>query len=448
MMEKRIIPVLGITAIVLLLIIIVIKVQKWQKANYGKVTGTVISKQDDLMVFKDTDDFIYKFKSNNDLNSGDQAVLEYTGVLNKNASNMDVNIVSAEKLVNSTTTDLSKWTDSGIFSKFYTQAYNTLVNLSLDEKIGQLLLVRYPGGDASNYKVGGYVFFEKDFKDKAKEAVIEMVDSLNKNSKIPLLTAVDEEGGKVNRISTNPNLRDEPYKSSKEIYDNGGWDAIMADTKDKSKLLSSLHINVNLAPVVDMSTDTNSYIYDRTIGYGVDITSKYADTVIYASKGTDVSYVLKHFPGYGENKDTHTSGSTDTTPYDEIINNNILPFKAGIEAGAEAVLVSHNIFSNIDADPASLSGPIHNLLRSNLGFTGVIITDDLDMGATTSISNRYVDALLAGNDLLIVTDYENAFKQIKNGIQNGAITEDYINKLVLRDLAWKYYKLLSFQESK
>lgn len=447
-MEKRIIPVLGITAIVLLLIIIVIKVQKWQKANYGKVTGTVISKQDDLMVFKDTDDFIYKFKSNNDLNSGDQAVLEYTGVLNKNASNMDVNIVSAEKLVNSTTTDLSKWTDSGIFSKFYTQAYNTLVNLSLDEKIGQLLLVRYPGGDASNYKVGGYVFFEKDFKDKAKEAVIEMVDSLNKNSKIPLLTAVDEEGGKVNRISTNPNLRDEPYKSSKEIYDNGGWDAIMADTKDKSKLLSSLHINVNLAPVVDMSTDTNSYIYDRTIGYGVDITSKYADTVIYASKGTDVSYVLKHFPGYGENKDTHTSGSTDTTPYDEIINNNILPFKAGIEAGAEAVLVSHNIFSNIDADPASLSGPIHNLLRSNLGFTGVIITDDLDMGATTSISNRYVDALLAGNDLLIVTDYENAFKQIKNGIQNGAITEDYINKLVLRDLAWKYYKLLSFQESK
>lgn len=447
-MKKKIIPILGVIAVVLLLIIIVIKVQKLEKSNYGKITGTVISKQDDLMVFKDMDDFIYTFKSNDDLNIGDQVILEYTGVLNKNASNLDVNIVSAEKLVNAEANDLSKWNDNGIFSKFYTQAYNTLMSLSLDEKIGQLLLIRYPGEDASNYKVGGYVFFEKDFKDKAKEAVIDMVDFLNKNSKIPLLTAVDEEGGKVNRISTNPNLRDEPYKSSKEIYDNGGWDAIMADTKDKSKLLSSLHINVNLAPVVDMSTDTNSYIYDRTIGYGVDITSKYADTVIYASKGTDVSYVLKHFPGYGENKDTHTSGSTDTTTYDEIVNNNIMPFKAGIEAGAEAVLVSHNTFSSIDANPASLSGPIHNLLRSNLGFTGVIMTDDLDMGATTSVSNRYVDALLAGNDLLIVTDYENAFKQIKNGIQNGVITEDYINKLVLRDLAWKYYKLLSFQESK
>lgn len=447
-MKKKIIPILGVIAVVLLLIIIVIKVQKLEKSNYGKITGTVISMQDDLMVFKDMDDFIYTFKSNDDLNIGDQVILEYTGVLNKNASNLDVNIVSAEKLVNAEANDLSKWNDNGIFSKFYTQAYNTLMSLSLDEKIGQLLLIRYPGGDASNYKVGGYVFFEKDFKDKAKEAVIDMVDSLNKNSKIPLITAVDEEGGKVNRISTNPNLRDEPYKSSKEIYDNGGWDAIMADTKDKSKLLSSLHINVNLAPVVDMSTDTNSYIYNRTIGYGVDITSKYADTVIYASKGTDVSYVLKHFPGYGENKDTHTSGSTDTTTYDEIVNNNIMPFKAGIEAGAEAVLVSHNTFSSIDANPASLSGPIHNLLRSNLGFTGVIMTDDLDMGATTSVSNRYVDALLAGNDLLIVTDYENAFKQIKNGIQNGVITEEYINKLVLRNLAWKYYKLLSFQESK
>lgn len=444
---KKLISVLGITAIILLLIIVVIKVQKHEKANYGKLTGTVISKQDDLMVFKDADDYVYKFKSDEELESGDNAILEYTGVLNKNASNMDIRIVSSTKL-NNEVVDLSKWTDNGILSKFYVQAYNTLINMTLDEKIGQLLMVRYPEKDVSNYNVGGYVFFEKDFKDKTATDVISMIDNLNKNSKIPLLTAVDEEGGRVNRISTNPNLRSSPYKSPKEIYDNGGLDAIMEDTKDKSKLLSSLHINVNLAPVVDMSTNTNSYIYDRTIGYGVDITSKYADTVIFASKGTDVSYVLKHFPGYGENKDTHTGTSTDTTSYDEIINNNILPFKAGIEAGAEAILVSHNIFSSIDSEPASLSLPIHNLLRSNLGFTGVIMTDDLDMGALNGKSNRYIDALLAGNDLLIVTDYENAFKQIKDGIQNGKITEDYLERLVLRDLAWKYSKLLSFKENK
>ncbi len=445
---KKIIPILGVTVLILFLIIIVIKVQKHEKGRYGKIEGTVIAKQDELLVFKDMDDFIYKLKANEELDTGDHAILEYTGVLNKNSSNSGVEIVSSTKLVNVQGEDLSKWTDNGIFSKFYTQAYNTLNTLSLDEKIGQLLLARYPEKDINNYNVAGYVFFEKDFKDKTKEQVINMIDNLSKTAKIPLLTAVDEEGGKINRISTNPNLSASPFKGSKEIYDASGLDGIMEDIKNKSKLLSSLHLNVNLAPVVDMSTDTKSYIYDRTIGYGVDITSKYADTVIFASKGSEVSYVLKHFPGYGDNTDTHNGESTDDTPYDEIINNNILPFKAGIEAGAEAVLVSHNKFTSIDATPATLSSAIHNLLRSNLGFTGVIITDDLDMGATKNISDRYVNALLAGNNLLIVTDYDAAFKQIKSGIESGKVTEDYINKVVLRNLAWKYYKLLGFQTNK
>lgn len=445
---KKIIPILGVTVLILFLIIIVIKVQKHEKGRYGKIEGTVIAKQDELLVFKDMDDFIYKLKANEELDTGDHAILEYTGVLNKNSSNSGVEIVSSTKLVNVQGEDLSKWTDNGIFSKFYTQAYNTLNTLSLDEKIGQLLLARYPDKDINNYNVAGYVFFEKDFKDKNKEQVINMIDNLSKTAKIPLLTAVDEEGGKINRISTNPNLSASPFKGSKEIYDASGLDGIMEDIKNKSKLLSSLHLNVNLAPVVDMSTDTKSYIYDRTIGYGVDITSKYADTVIFSSKGSEVSYVLKHFPGYGDNTDTHNGESTDDTPYDEIINNNILPFKAGIEAGAEAVLVSHNKFTSIDAIPATLSSAIHNLLRSNLGFTGVIITDDLDMGATKNISDRYVNALLAGNNLLIVTDYDAAFKQIKSGIESGKVTEDYINKVVLRNLAWKYYKLLGFQTNK
>lgn len=445
---KKIIPILGVVAVLLFLIIIVIKVQKMEKSKYGKIEGTVISKQDDILVFKDADDFIYKLKSSEDLDVGDRAILEYTGVLNKNTSNKDVNIVSSVKLVNGEVEDLSKWTDNGIFSKFYTQAYNTLSKMSLDQKIGQLLLIRYPEKDANNYNVAGYVFFEKDFKDKTKDEVLNMIDSLNKTASIPLLTAVDEEGGRVNRVSTNPNLASSPFKSAKEIYDAGGLDAILEDVKNKNKLLSSLHLNVNLAPVVDMSTDTNSYIYDRTIGYGVDVTSKYADTVIYGSKGSDVSYVLKHFPGYGENKDTHNSESLDDTELQEIMNNNILPFKAGIEAGAEAVLVSHNTFTKIEEEPSSLSSSVHNILRSNLGFTGVIMTDDLDMGATKTISNRYVNALLAGNDLLIVTDYENAFKQIKNGVANGEVTENYINKLVLRNLAWKYSKLLIFEENK
>ncbi len=141
---KKIIPILGVTVLILFLIIIVIKVQKHEKGRYGKIEGTVIAKQDELLVFKDMDDFIYKLKSSEELDTGDHAILEYTGVLNKNSSNSGVEIVSSTKLVNVQGEDLSKWTDNGIFSKFYTQAYNTLNTLSLDEKIGQLLLARYP----------------------------------------------------------------------------------------------------------------------------------------------------------------------------------------------------------------------------------------------------------------------------------------------------------------
>ena len=207
-----------------------------------------------------------------------------------------------------------------IFDEFYDQA---------EEKLGQMLLVRLPDQGAitelEKYNFGGYLLFAKDFKNKSEQTVKNEIASYQEASKIPLLIAADEEGGTVVRISSNPNLVSQKFKSPSELYGLGGFDRIREDTIEKSNILSNLGVNLNLAPVVDMSTDTKSYIYDRTIGYGVDITSKYADTVIFSSKGSEVSYVLKHFPGYGDNTDTHNGESTDDTPYDEIINNNILP---------------------------------------------------------------------------------------------------------------------------
>ena len=207
-----------------------------------------------------------------------------------------------------------------------------------------------------------------------------------------------------------------------------------------SNKYSGLGLNLNLAPVVDVATDPNAYIYPRTIGEDVNITSEYAKTVIEASKGTKVSYTLKHFPGYGNNLDTHISTSTDTRSYENIMNNDIKPFESGIEAGAEAVLVSHNIVTSIDKDsPASLSTSIHNLLRSNLNFTGVIIADDISMGALSQVDNVAVKAILAGNDLIITTDYETSFNSIKNAINENKISEELIDKLAFRVLAWIYY---------
>lgn len=340
-----------------------------------------------------------------------------------------------------------KYKNNSLFGKYYKKSLRKLKNMSIDQKIGQLLLVRYPEEEQKDvlkkYQFGGYLFFAKDFRDKTKDEVISMINDLQAASKIPILTAVDEEGGIVVRVSSNPNLRSERFLSSQKLYELGGFDKIKEDTIEKSNLLKELGLNLNLAPVVDVSTNKDDYMYERSIGQNSDITAEYAKTVISASKGSGVSYTLKHFPGYGNNIDTHTASSIDNRSLDDIEKNDLPPFKAGIEAKAEAILVSHNIVDSIDnKNPASISPKVHKLLRKNLNFSGIVITDDLEMGATKDIEDKSVKAILADNDLLIVTDYLESINEIKNAINNKIITENDLDKKVLKILEWKYYKKL------
>lgn len=340
-----------------------------------------------------------------------------------------------------------KYKNNSLFGKYYKKSLRKLKNMSIDQKIGQLLLVRYPEEEQKDvlkkYQFGGYLFFAKDFRNKTKDEVISMINDLQSTSKIPILTAVDEEGGVVVRVSSNPNLRSERFLSSQKLYELGGFDKIKEDTIEKSNLLRELGLNLNLAPVVDVSTNKDDYMYERSIGQNSDITAEYAKTVISASKGSGVSYTLKHFPGYGNNIDTHTASSIDNRSLDDIEKNDLPPFKAGIEAKAEAILVSHNIVDSIDnKNPASISQKVHKLLRKNLNFSGIVITDDLEMGATKDIEDKSVKAILAGNDLLIVTDYLESINEIKNAINNKIITENDLDKKVLKILEWKYYKKL------
>ena len=339
----------------------------------------------------------------------------------------------------------NKSLDNGLFKDYYEKAYQKLEKMSLDEKIGQILLVRYPDNHqkeiVEKYQFGGYLFFGKDFKDKTKDEVIKMIDDSNSVSKIPLLTAVDEEGGIVVRVSSNKNLRSERFLSSSELYKNGGFDRIKADTIEKSNLLKSLGINLNLAPVVDVSVDPNDYMYKRSLQEDAETTAKFSSLVIETSKNTGVSYTLKHFPGYGNNIDTHNGSSIDSRTRKEIESNDILPFKSGIKSGAEAILFSHNVVTSMDKDnPASLSKTLHDYVRNDLNFTGVVITDDLDMGALKDIENKNVQALLAGNDLLISTDYVESIEKIKQAVDNKLLDEKTLDEHVLRVLAWKYYK--------
>ncbi len=340
-----------------------------------------------------------------------------------------------------------KYMDKGLFKNYYKKAYQKLKKMSQNEKISQILLVRYPEENQTEiikkYQFGGYLFFAKDFKDKTKDDVIKMIANSNKVSKIPILTAVDEEGGIVVRVSRNKNLRSEAFPSPSELYKSGGFEKIKEDTIEKSNLLKSLGINLNLAPVVDVSTSPSDYMYKRSLQEDAKTTAKFSSIVIETSKESGVSYTLKHFPGYGNNIDTHSGSSIDTRTKEEIENNDILPFKSGIKSKAEAILFSHNIVTSMDKNnPASLSKTLHDYLRNDLNFSGVIITDDLDMGAVKNIENKNVLSLLAGNDLLISTDYEESIKEIRNAIDNNTLDQETLDEHVLRVLAWKYYKKL------
>lgn len=443
-----------IIGIIITVISITSNMNKDEKTD--KIVGTVMNYKDDILTIEDENSVIYNCSVKNiDFKIGSRVILRYSGILNEDYDIQDCQVIDYEIVSNETVKNgiPTSWQDNGIFKDFYPLAYNKLKTLSLDEKIGQLLLVRYPDSNQINaikkYFFGGYVFFERDFKDKTEEEVKTMIKNVQNASKIPLLTAVDEEGGKVVRISSNPNLAKEKFKSPSELYAINGFNTIKDDTKEKSRILRNLGLNVNLAPVVDVSTDSKDYMYERTLKENTSLTSTYAKTVIEASKGTGVSYTLKHFPGYGNNADTHLGAATDNRTFEEIEGTDLPPFKEGIKVGAEAVLVSHNIVNSIDnKNPASLSPSVHDLLRDNLSFTGVIITDDIAMNALQSIADITIKAIKAGNDLLITTDYEESFNSLKKALNDNTITEDQLDRHVFRVLAWKYYKMLIIENEK
>ncbi len=448
--------IIGLSIILVLTIGIFSTCFKQKAKDVHEIEGTILATNNDEITIQSKDYSIYTIKMDDiDAAAGDNILLSYTGVIDESLALQTISIVDYK--ISPVSTDKNgipkDWLDDGIFSDYYVMAYNQLQKLSLDEKIGQLFLARYPSdntkaiNDLKTYKLGGYIFFEVDFKNKTKDDVINMTSSIQKNTTIPLLTAVDEEGGKVVRISSNPNLVSEKFKSPRDLYLQGGFDLIRQDTLEKSNVLNNLGLNLNLAPVVDVSTNSSDYMYPRTIGEDTKITSEYAKTVILASKENKVSYTLKHFPGYGNNSDTHQGSVVDNRRYDEIQKNDLPPFKAGVDAGAESILISHNTVNSIDnMNPASLSSTVHNILRKELGFTGITITDDLAMGAVSSIDDAAIKAILAGNDLIITTNYEEDIASIKRAVETGRISEDHIDKLAFRILAWKHYKGLMYSK--
>ncbi|MCI7351487.1 MAG: beta-hexosaminidase [Ruminococcus sp.] len=335
----------------------------------------------------------------------------------------------------------------GEFSEYYEAAYAMLSEMSMEEKVGQLLLARCPDNaaeQAEKFKPGGYVLFKRDVKGKTPETLKNFIDGFQSASDIPMIVAVDEEGGEIVRVSSLSAFRETRFPSPSKAYKDGGFQGIYDDYSEKSKFFLDLGFNLNLAPVADVSVDPKDYIYSRTLGLPAEETAEYIKNAVSAAKEEGISSCLKHFPGYGNNADTHTGSAVDERSADNFRSSDFLPFKAGIDAGAECVLVSHNIVKCFDSEkPASLSPEIHRILREELNFSGIIMTDDLSMDAVSLFCTDnlpYAEAVNAGNDMLIVTEYEAAYNDILSAAENGEISQETIDRAVMRIIAWKYAK--------
>ena len=225
------------------------------------------------------------------------------------------------------------------------------------------------------------------------------------------------------------------------VHASGGMEAIRSDTTEKAQLLKSLGINTNLAPVADLSGNQQDFIYDRSFGDDPAGVSEFVRVSVETYSENGMACVLKHFPGYGNNGDTHTGLTWDKRPYSEFQTRDFLPFQAGFEVGAPIVLVNHNIVECMDPErPATLSAEVHRVLREELGFGGLIMTDDLEMEAIpqyTAGENPAPQAFLAGNDLLLCSEPGESFHALLKAVGAGEIAEEQLDASVLRILEWK-----------
>ncbi len=339
----------------------------------------------------------------------------------------------------------NNFSDDILFADYYDDALTLMKSMTLEEKIGQLFLVRYNKLSAkleiNDYYPSGYVLFAKDFENQTKESIRKEIDYLQDISKTPLVIAVDEEGGYVTRVSRFNNFREEKFLSPRTYYDLGGYELLEQIEMEKAKLLLDLGVNLNLAPVADISINSSDFIYRRSFQMDANNTGEFIYKMVNYANNANISSCLKHFPGYGNNGDTHTGIVVDNRSYENFVNNDFLPFKRGIDALVPTILVSHNIINCLDSNyPASLSEKVISELRDNLKFSGVIITDDLAMDAVESyvIDGRAATmAINAGNDLIITSDFVKMYSEVLDAVSNGEISIDRVNESVLRILAWK-----------
>lgn len=328
--------------------------------------------------------------------------------------------------------------------------------MSLKNKIGQLFMVSvYQLDEAESknqtsvtsdmkktlkkYPAGGIVMFAKNIDNRKQTQT--MIKELQNASYVPLFVSVDEECGTVSRIASNPNMKMTAYPSAQEVGKTYSDKQIAKMGQTQGKELKELGFNMNLAPVADVLTNqNNTEIGDRSFGRDSKKVASIISSLVKNMQKQQISATLKHFPGSGETGgDTHR-GSTETyQTIENLRDNDFKPFKAGIKANVDAIMVSHLMLSNVtdEKEPSSLSSRVvSDILRDELEYKGVIMTDAMNMKAITDNYNAgeaAVKAIQAGVDLIVMPDdYKQAYKAIKQAIKSGKIKESRIDESVRR----------------
>ena len=256
---------------------------------------------------------------------------------------------------------------------------------------------------------------------------------------------VDEEGGIVSRISSNPEMGFDEIDTAYEIGQEGDKSKAYDTGLQLGLMLRQLGFNMNFAPVADIwSNPDNTVIGERSFGNDPETVSKMVNEVVQGLQDEEIISVIKHFPGHGDTKeDTHEGSAYVDASLDQLKDRELIPFKNAIDSGVTGVMVGHLELPQIDEGvPASLSSKIiTDILKKDMEFEGLIVTDALDMGAMTTEYDEGEVALrsfLAGTDILLMPNLEKAHSSLMQAYEDKKITDQRLDESVYKILYTKY----------
>ncbi|MCI7656947.1 glycoside hydrolase family 3 protein [Anaerotignum sp.] len=333
-----------------------------------------------------------------------------------------------------------------------------LENMTVEEKVGQMLMMDFrknPDDSGmtvlsedvaqkiADYHLGGVILFAENLD--TAEQTKKLVADMQKAADIPLLIGIDEEGGMVSRLDKSQI----PHTSIPNAKDmNGDTAQAEAAGEEIGSVLSELGINVDFAPIADIHTNPeNTVIGDRAYGTDAQTVADMASAFTKGLENKGVSATAKHFPGHGDTRtDSHDGMAISEHDLQRLEEVEFVPFHRLAEEGIDLMMVGHITMPNVTEDglPASLSKEAIDLLREELDYDGIVITDAMNMGAIVEYypdGEAAVKAVEAGVDIVLMpADLDDAYNSLCEAVQIGEISEERLDESVERILSLKYDK--------